>query len=131
MMFPNDIKSIFFVGKPNLELHFSAIPHSFTPNSLQVPYSLSPDSYRPLYLQQLVRTPANEHLWSYRDGCVEDQRELTRVADAVKSFENTRKDADEQPLRMQLASLKTSLEELRTQLTIESNSLGRLNILDI
>ena len=43
MSFPNDVKSIIFFGKSNLELYFSAIPYSFTPDSLQVPYSLSPD----------------------------------------------------------------------------------------
>ena len=43
MSFPNDKKSIIFFGKSNLELYFSAIPHSFTADSLQVPYSLSPD----------------------------------------------------------------------------------------
>ena len=43
MSFPNDVKSIIFFGKSNLELYFSAIPYSFTPDSLQIPYSLSPD----------------------------------------------------------------------------------------
>ena len=43
MSFPNDVKSIIFFGKSNLKLYFSAIPYSFTPDSLQVPYSLSPD----------------------------------------------------------------------------------------
>ena len=43
MSFPNDVKSIIFFGKSNLELYFSAIPYSFTPDSLQGPYSLSPD----------------------------------------------------------------------------------------
>ena len=43
MSFPNDVKSIIFFGKSNLELYFSAIPYSFAPDSLQVPYSLSPD----------------------------------------------------------------------------------------
>ena len=43
MSFPNDVKSIIFFGKSNLELYFSAIPYSFKPDSLQVPYSLSPD----------------------------------------------------------------------------------------
>ena len=44
MNFPNDVKSILFSGKSNyLELYFSPIPHSFAPDSLQVPSSLSPD----------------------------------------------------------------------------------------